>query len=343
MFQAAITFQRNDFYLNVDLCLERGSITALIGASGSGKSSLFRLLSGLEKPASGHISSSGVCWFDADKNTNLAIQKRKVGMVFQDYALFEHLTVYENIAYGVDKVAQASVVSDWLLRIELTHKAQSLPQELSGGERQRVALARALAPGPDILLLDEPFSALDISIRHDLRRELQALISDTQIPVFIATHDLTEARFLAENVYVLADGKIIQHGATSQVFQNPKTSQVAKVLGWQNIFKVDSFDGAYIEGKWGKLAYKNPSSNLAYVAIPIEAVTLSPVVVGDLSYNSVSAELTHSANMGEYYLSELKLADESRVTIRIFNEEKPVSGQKLTIYVDSSRLIPLIQ
>ncbi|MDH3326722.1 MAG: ABC transporter ATP-binding protein, partial [Gammaproteobacteria bacterium] len=216
MFHAAITYQRENFSLNAELSLDNGSITALVGASGSGKSSLFRLLSGLEIPSGGEIYSDNTCWFDKRKKINLAIQKRKVGMVFQDYALFEHLSVYDNIAYGVEEAVQQTVVIDWLNRINLSHKATAYPQELSGGEKQRVALARALVIAPDILLLDEPFSALDIFLRHELRRELQKIISYTQIPVLIATHDLEEARFLADTVYVLSEGRIIQHGPVSE-------------------------------------------------------------------------------------------------------------------------------
>ncbi len=348
MFKAAVTFQRYQFTLDVDLHLEKGSITALIGASGSGKSSLFRVLSGLEQPSSGQIYSDGVCWFDADKKTNLAVQKRKVGMVFQDYALFEHLTVYENIAYGVEKSKQVDAINQWLSRIKLSHKADMYPQALSGGEKQRVALARVLVAEPDILLLDEPFSALDSAIRHDLRRELQTLISDAQIPVLIATHDLLEARFLADTLYVLADGKIIQHGPVASTFKKPQTVQAAKVLGWQNILMVSSFDSTHIEGEWGKLAYQCPHdavTTILAVAVPLDAFTIALSEEPDLQpveiKNSLTAVVTHYADMGDYSLIEAKLNDGSHIVLKSSAESRVFSGKILTIFINLSLLIPL--
>ena len=349
MFHASISFQRYQFALDAELHLEKGSITALVGASGSGKSSLFRLLCGLEAPLTGKIFSEDVCWFDASKKINLSIQNRKVGLVFQDYALFEHLTVYENIAYGVEKTKQAVVVADWMQRIDLTHKANAYPQHLSGGEKQRVALARVLATSPDILLLDEPFSALDSAIRHDLRRELQALIVDAQIPVLIATHDLTEARFLADAIYVLADGKVIQHGPVASVFKKPETIQAAKVLGWQNILLVDLCEGDRIKGKWGELDLKSQDSlsEIRAVAIPHDALTFDTTPADSSRIaNSLSVKLTHSVDMGDHYLVEAQLTGGNRITLKILTKNQgnsPVVGVNLPVYVDLSRIIPLFK
>lgn len=359
MFHATIRFQRDQFLLDAKLHLNNGSITALIGASGSGKSSLFRVLSGLEKPVSGQIYSGNTCWFDAKKKFHLDVRNRKVGMVFQDYALFEHLTVYENIAYGVEKKAQSAVVGHWLTRIDLPHKAHVYPQALSGGEKQRVALARALAISPDILLLDEPFSALDTVIRHELRRELQTLISDTQIPVLIATHDLFEARFLADTVYVMDKGKIIQHGPTDIVFNQPETVQGAKMLGWQNILPILAFDAdrpdcVVIKGKWGELAYINPVThravNYCALAIPVDAFSVaSPLTEASLlqsgnnpaASNFLFVTVTHVANMGDHFLVEAQLPGKNCIVLQQSIESPVTEGDELGVYVDLSRLILL--
>jgi len=345
MFHANVTFRRNEFHLSAELSLNSGSITALIGASGSGKSSLFRVLCGLEQPLSGQIYSEDVCWYDGEAGKNLALQKRKVGMVFQDYALFEHLTVFENIAYGVDSTIQDVVVGDWLNRINLTHKAGAFPQDLSGGEKQRVALARALAIAPDLLLLDEPFSALDVTIRHDLRRGMQTLIADTQIPVLIATHDLVEARFLADFIYVLSEGKIIRHGTVSDVFQNPKTISAARALGWQNILPVDDTGQFGVKGPWGTLVIGKENFvgkvNINAIGIPIDAIAhMEPIEVG-LASSKLDVVLTHCADMGGYYLVDAKLLDNTCISFHIVSSQKPIPDQKLVIFIDLSRIVPL--
>ena len=344
MFRADVTFKRNEFSLSAKLNLQKGSISTLVGASGSGKSTLFRLLSGLENPLTGEIYSDDVCWFDGAKKYNLPVQCRKVGMVFQDYALFEHLTVYDNIAYGVQKVNRQTVVNDWLSRINLTQKANAYPQDLSGGEKQRVALARALAIEPDILLLDEPFSALDAYFRHELRRQLQVLIRDTQIPVLISTHDLDEARFLADSIYVLVDGQIVQQGPVSEVFRKPKTVQAAKVLGWQNILAVDTFNKDEVSGKWGALPYPNAQLSISALAIPAEALTLNPLadcaaVEVDATYLSVM--VTHAVDMGSYQLIEAILPDESRLVFKNSTSQVLYQDQKISVYVDLSVLLLL--
>jgi len=332
----------------VEIELSCGSITALVGASGSGKSSLLRLLTGLMKPDSGYIHSDGVCWFASTRNRNLAVQQRKVGMVFQDYALFEHLSVYDNIAYGVvPKANRQQVVADWLERINLRHKADVYPQDLSGGEKQRVALARVLATKPDVLLLDEPFSALDTHLRHDLRRALQSIICDTQIPVLIATHDLDEARFLADSIYVLSGGKIIQHGPVPEVFQTPKTIQAAKVLGWQNILLVDSFEAGRISGQWGQLVCPDVSQNdnqqISAVVIPVRAIS---VVTSSHATDSpdqlLSLVVMHSADMGGHYLVEGRLGEKNIVILSFYSDKKPDIGQILLISIDYTQIIPLI-
>ena len=346
MFKASITFKRKHFYLAADLVLKKGSITALVGASGSGKSTLFRLLSGLEKPDSGRIASDDICWFDGEVGCGLSPQNRKVGMVFQEYQLFEHMTVFDNIAFGVEKAKRDVVVPAWLKRINLQDKASAHPQDLSGGEKQRVALARALANSPDILLLDEPFSALDAHFRHELRRQLQNLIKDTQIPVLMATHDLEEARFLANSVYVMSEGKTIQHGSVSEVFQHPKSIAAARVLGWQNILPVNAVAEHEITGEWGSLAIRDANQDTQAAILPVDAIQLVGAdkncrQTADLSCTQHTLLVSHFVDMGSYSLIEASFPNGSRIVLRTTQVHSLQIDEKINIHINLHQVVLL--
>jgi len=181
----------------------RHSITVLAGPSGGGKTSILRCLAGLERPERGRIVFGGEVWFDADSNTHLSPQQRGIGFVFQDYALFPHLSVAENIAYGLQalpKPLRAGRVDEIIQRFGLEEQRQRRPHQISGGQQQRTALARALVTQPRLLLLDEPLSALDTGLRHDLREELRLHLRALDIPVVLVTHDEAEAQLLADRI-----------------------------------------------------------------------------------------------------------------------------------------------
>jgi len=339
MFFAKIGFQREHLEIDVQLELEKGCVTALMGASGSGKSTLFRLLSGLEQPETGEIKSDGECWFDALREYHRPVQHRKVGMVFQDYALFEHMNVFDNVAYGVLPEIRHEVVPDWLSRINLSHKSSSYPNELSGGEKQRVALARALANAPDILLLDEPFSALDHTLRHELRLELQALIYDTQLPVLIATHDLEEAKNLANFVYVMDEGQIIQSGQSKSIFSSPESLQAAKVLGWRNFLPIEHQANGIAKGKWGSLKVPSLESYHAYLALSQGAISLTPL--DSEAGEGLTVEVLHSVDKDDHQLLDCRLADGVRLTFNLAGPETVVVGSHLVVFVDPSCVIPV--
>lgn len=238
MLTADIHYRQKDFALSAQLNLRAGEIHALLGASGSGKTTLLRLLSGLLTPNEGTIRCGERTLFDSQSNTNIPPQQRNIGLVFQNYALFDHMSVLQNIAYGVAKANTQYVAEEWLRRLGLSDKANVYPDKLSGGEQQRVALARSLAASPDVLLLDEPFAALNIQLRVSLRQELKQLVRSSGLPVFIAIHDLQEARLLADRVSVLADGELLQTGDTATVFAKPNSMASARALGWQNLLSV---------------------------------------------------------------------------------------------------------
>ena len=213
----------------VSLDIPSGALVALLGPSGSGKTTLLRILGGLEYPTGGQV------YFDAQDATDLTVQQRRAGFVFQSYALFRHMTVFENIAYGLRARPRASRPSnDEITRrvtallelIQLPHIGQRYPSQLSGGQRQRVALARALAIEPRMLLLDEPFGALDAKVRKELRQGLRDIHDNTGLTTIFVTHDQEEAMELADLVVVMSMGQIEQIGTPQEIRAEPKTEFV---------------------------------------------------------------------------------------------------------------------
>ena len=228
-------------HLNVQFDCAPGELVALVGPSGSGKTSVLRAIAGLLKTPTlnGQISVNDTLWFDrsADKkaSTNLSPQDRLVGLVFQNYALFPHLTAIQNIAISAYNTP-ATAINDAFNRLGLAGLENRLPSELSGGQQQRVALARALARNPAVLLLDEPFSAVDAPSRTSLYRELANLRSSVSTPMVLVTHDLFEARRLADRVVILDAGNTLQSGTPEQIFSRPRNARVAELVGIQNHF-----------------------------------------------------------------------------------------------------------
>nr|YP_009106846.1 probable transport protein [Marvania geminata]AIT95652.1 probable transport protein [Marvania geminata] len=213
----------------VNLEIKNGSLVALVGPSGSGKSTLLRILAGLDKPDSGRI------WVDGENTTHVPLQNREMGFVFQNYALFPHLTVSQNIAFGLDirKVSSEKKqqrVNELLQLMQLDTFPDRYPHQLSGGQRQRVALARALAVEPKVLLLDEPFAALDAKIRKQLRNWLRHLHHHISLTTVFVTHDHMEAFELAHEIVVLEKGVIAQIGTPQEVIDHPANSFVESFL-----------------------------------------------------------------------------------------------------------------
>jgi len=211
---------------DLGLTLEVNRTVALVGPSGSGKTTILRAIAGLVQPRSGAITVAGETWFDAAKRVDLPVDERRVGFLFQDYALFPHLTVRKNIEF-----ARRHRADGYLERFGIGHLADARPSELSGGERQRVALARALARDPKVLLLDEPLAALDTHTKATVRRELQELLAELDIPTLFVTHDFEDAAALADRVGVLVDGALRQIGSTQELVARPADPFVASFTG----------------------------------------------------------------------------------------------------------------
>lgn len=224
---------------HVSLEIPTGQLVALLGPSGCGKTTLLRIISGLEVPDEGSIA------FHGEEATRRDVREREVGFVFQHYALFRHMTVFDNVAFGLrvrprrTRPSEAEIrqrVMDLLKLVQLDWLAQRYPAQLSGGQRQRIALARALAVEPKVLLLDEPFGALDAKVRKDLRRWLRRLHDELHITSVFVTHDQEEALEVADRVVVLNKGRIEQMGTPDEVYANPASPFVYQFLGSVNLF-----------------------------------------------------------------------------------------------------------
>ncbi|RTL33599.1 MAG: sulfate ABC transporter ATP-binding protein [Burkholderiales bacterium] len=224
---------------NLNLNIPSGELVALLGPSGSGKTSLLRIIAGLETPDSGSVL------FNGEDATNVAVRDRQVGFVFQHYALFGHMTIFENVAFGLrvrpkdsrpSESAIKAKVTELLKLVQLDWIADRYPHQLSGGQRQRIALARALAVEPKVLLLDEPFGALDAKVRKELRRWLRRLHDEMHITSVFVTHDQEEAMEVADRIVVMNQGRIEQEGTPDQVYDHPATPFVLQFLGDVNLF-----------------------------------------------------------------------------------------------------------
>lgn len=221
---------------DISFDVEPGEVVVLLGPSGSGKTTLLRLIAGLERPDAGSIALNGDLVSDPERGVWVPPERRRVGFVFQDYALFPHMTALQNVAFALPHLSRRerrARAQAMLTQVGVSHLARRYPHELSGGEQQRVALARALAPRPRVLLLDEPFSNLDRGLRVRLRAELKGLLKQLGITAVFVTHDQEEAFELGDRLVVLHQGHIEQIGSPQEILQTPKTRFVAEFFGWE--------------------------------------------------------------------------------------------------------------
>jgi sulfate transport system ATP-binding protein len=282
----------------VDVTIPSGSLVALLGPSGSGKTTLLRVIAGIEAPDRGRIL------FGDDDVTDRPVRERKIGFVFQDYALFDHMTVAQNIAFGLavrkqSRLAQDVRVRELLELVQLDGLGARLPRQLSGGQRQRVALARALAPEPQVLLLDEPFGALDARVRQELRGWLRRLHDTLHVTSVFVTHDQDEALEVADRIVVMNHGKVEQVGEPEAVFDQPASAFVMDFLGGVNVVRGDADGDA---GTFGPLTLpadgvRGPAA--AYVRTrDLELVPGGGTASGAEAVTALAAKITRVRRIG---------------------------------------------
>ena len=325
-----------DFHLEVELEVG-GEILVLYGASGAGKTSTLNAVAGLLTPDEGEIRlddrvlfrrSPGPSAGDADGHRcDLPARKRSVGYVFQDYALFPHMTAAENVSYPLWPGRDGhSRVRDLLERMSLTHLATRFPHELSGGQQQRVAIARALASRPRILLLDEPFSALDLPLRERFQRDLRQLRQELDLVVLYVTHNLDDAFAVGDRMAVLQDGRVLQVGPVEQVFRNPADRHVAEIMGIHNLFRarVVGASSESLRLDWEGLELDAPLQETAGEATvtvyihPDEVKVIYPGVplMDALNHNLVDGRIvSHQRQVGSHSL-RVRLANDQLVDVR---------------------------
>lgn len=261
-----------EFTLDVNFSVKK-HVLGILGASGSGKSMTLRCIAGLDKPTHGRIILNDKILFDSTKSINLPSRQRNIGFLFQNYALFPHMTVFENIAFGlqgINKEKKSQMVREKISLVQLKGYEKRYPHQLSGGQQQRVALARALVTEPDALLLDEPFSALDAHLRGQIEKELLEVLNNYHGVTLFVTHNLDECYRICEDLIILDKGKKIACGPKEGIFQKPSTYSAARLTGCQNISKAMPTSSGLIDASdWGcKLKVNQPiSKGLTHIGI----------------------------------------------------------------------------
>ena len=315
----------------VNLEIQSGSLVALLGPSGSGKSTLLRLISGLETPDTGKIFLTGK---DA---TDQSVQERNIGFVFQHYALFKHLTVRKNIAFGLEirKAPKKKIqgkVEQLLELVQLSGLGDRYPSQLSGGQRQRVALARALAIEPNVLLLDEPFGALDAKVRKDLRAWLRRLHDEVHVTTVFVTHDQEEAMEVSDEIVVMNKGKVEQVGTPAQIYDHPASAFVMSFIGPVNvlpssakIFQSSGFESAHPETflRPQDIIIENVANGTTVPAIVSRIIHLGWEIQVELTLDDGQAMTAH---LTRERFDELKLEPQEKVYV------KPKDAKSFPLY-----------
>ncbi|MTC70734.1 ABC transporter ATP-binding protein [Providencia sp. wls1914] len=296
------SFGQNQVFSDIQFTIEQGEFITLLGPSGCGKSTLLRCIAGLEQPDSGEL------YINRQNITQQPAQQRGVGMVFQSYALFPNMTVAENIAFGlkmrkIPANERDKAVAEVIDMVELQGKENQYPHQLSGGQRQRVALARALVMKPQILLLDEPLSALDARIRKHLRQQIREIQRELKLTTIFVTHDQDEAMIMSDRIFLMNKGSIIQSDTAENIYTQPATEFVARFMGHYNLVDAEKANGMLGVNLQGTLAIRPESIYVRevgrqygnHISAPVDAVILDHQLLGNIirySVNTPAGDMT---------------------------------------------------
>lgn len=303
-----------------------GGIVGFLGESGSGKSMTLKCIAGLEKPTKGKIVLNGRVLFDSDKKINLSTQERNVGYLFQNYALFPHMSVSENIELGlvnINKEEKKRISLDYIKRLCLEGLEDRYPWQLSGGQQQRVALARALATSPEILLLDEPFSALDYHLRSNMEKELISMLDDYSGDIVFVTHDISEAYRVCDDILVYSGGQADDKLNKKDLFENPKSLVEAKITGCKNISKAKKIsDNKILALDWGYeyTLDKNIDDNINYVGVRNHNISITNEHSSNSHYFRIYSIVENPFNY-IIYLKNIELNNGSGVEIEVSKDK----------------------
>ena len=308
----------------VDLTVEGPGITALVGPSGCGKTSILRAIAGFEAPIRGSVVVDGTTVVAPD--LWIAPEHRGVGMVFQEGALFPHLTVAENVRFGIHRHADGERrVAEMLELVGLADLSGRFPDELSGGQKQRVALARALAPAPPLVLLDEPFAALDATLRVHVRDEVRAILGRAGATAVLVTHDQEEALSVADQVAVMVAGRVLQVGAPEAVYHRPQTAEVAELIGDGELVPCEVVDGR-LRCAYGAAA-TDAGPGLGLVLVRPEDLRIEPGSHPD----GLSGALGARRFYGHDLVDEVVFDDGSLVPVRSLGSTAPAAGSRVKV------------
>ncbi|MBX3376394.1 MAG: ABC transporter ATP-binding protein [Phycisphaeraceae bacterium] len=320
---------------NISLAIEPGELFFLLGPSGCGKTTLLRMIAGFIEPTSGKLL------FDGRDVTRLPPNKRNTGMVFQSYALWPHMTVEANVAFGLSirKVAAAERdrrVAEGLSAVRMSEYAKRKPNQLSGGQQQRVALARALVIRPDVLLLDEPLSNLDAKLRIELRSEIRRICKESGITTVYVTHDQKEALSMADRIAIIDRGRIVQLGPPAELYRKPGSRFVAEFLGETNFLKAH-FDGARLQTAAGPLTPAVPPTAPGeyLVSVRPEAIRLATAEI-----NATSGTISESLYLGELAHHTVLLPGGASVQVAEVNPSGRLpQGQRVDLHIEPADVI----
>ena len=318
---------------NINLELEKDKIACILGPSGCGKTTLLKLIAGLEKVTTGDIIINDEI---VSSNTmHLKTEKRKIGFLFQDYALFPHLTVKENLNFAISNgKKEKHDIEEIIEIIKLPNSLHKYPHELSGGEQQRVALARSIIAQPDLLLLDEPFSSLDLSLKEEVRDDTLHLLQKSNISVLIVTHDPFEAMFISNKIYILQkDGKIVQSGSPRQLYNEPINSYVAGFFGETNKFK-GMVKNAEVQTPIGKIkTHNNLESKEVVIHVRPQGIKLTQE---QTPVNGIKGTVMASKLMGSFSFVHLSVLDHNNEIVHV-HSHMPASfipGQSTAVGIE---------